>query len=509
MGEAKIRSKSAVSASIEPLIVDTPGGRIHVQWDQTASATPNGQLAFFAEFLETAGIYKSWVENCPLTYTSPNAPSKYDVLGTLLLSILSGHNRYAHITALRSDGVSPGVLNMQKIISEDAMRRGLARIESEAGKTWCKKHLMRSVSAALNTPWILDIDTTIKVLYGNQQGAEIGYNPHKPGRPSHALHTYWVGNLRLVLDVVVSPGKQANSSSSLPGLTAVLDGLQPSQRPALVRGDCGFGNEPFIVELETRNQPYLFKLRQTKGIKRLLQRQFERDDWTLPSAADQGWSAVEDTVKLSGWVQARRVVILRRPIKQEVVLTREEENQLEIWLKDETTKAYEYAVLVTNTTYDVQAIAQLYRDRADCENGFDELKNQWGWGGFSTKDIERCQTSARAVALIYNWWSWYCRAAKPNARMEAITSRPLLLAGVGRAVKHAGQTTLYLTAMHAAGEYLITLISNIRQALAHVKASAEQLPLLDPWPVLLNYIAAKITKRPPKIYGQLFAIGAG
>ena len=218
---------------------------------------------------------------------------------------------------------------------------------------------------------------------------------------------------------------------------------------------------------------------------------------------------MEDTVKLSGWVQARRVVILRRPVKQEVALTREEENQLEIWLKDETTKAYEYAVLVTNTTYDVQAIAQLYRDRADCENGFDELKNQWGWGGFSTKDIERCQTSARAVALIYNWWSWYCRAAKPDARMEAITSRPLLLAGVGRAVKHAGQTTLYLTAMHAAGQHLIALISNIRLALAHVKASAEQLPSLDRWHVLLNYIVAKITKRPPKIYDQLFTIGAG
>jgi len=52
-------------------------------------------------------------------------------------------------------------------------------------------------------------------------------------------------------------------------------------------------------------------------------------------------------------------------------------------------------VLVTNANYDLQAIAQLYRDRADCENGFDELKNQWGWGGFSTQDIERCQTSAR------------------------------------------------------------------------------------------------------------------
>ena len=45
-------------------------------------------------------------------------------------------------------------------------------------------------------------------------------------------------------------------------------------------------------------------------------------------------------------------------------------------IKDEATQAYGYAVLVTNTQYDLQAIAQLYRDRADCENGFDELKNQ-------------------------------------------------------------------------------------------------------------------------------------
>ena len=129
MGDVKARSKLAVESPIDPIVVDAPGGRIHVQWDQTASATPNGQLVFFAEFLETAGIYKSWVEDCPLTYTSPNAPSKYDVLGTLLLSILSGHNRYAHITALRTDRVSPGILNMKKIISEDAMRRGLGRIE--------------------------------------------------------------------------------------------------------------------------------------------------------------------------------------------------------------------------------------------------------------------------------------------------------------------------------------------------------------------------------------------
>ena len=28
---------------------------------------------------------------------------------------------------------------------------------------------------------------------------------------------------------------------------------------------------------------------------------------------------------------------------------------------------------------EILTIGQLYRDRADCENSFDKLKNQWGW----------------------------------------------------------------------------------------------------------------------------------
>ena len=49
---------------------------------------------------------------------------------------------------------------------------------------------------------------------------------------------------------------------------------------------------------------------------------------------------------------------------------------------------------------------------------FDELKSQWGWGGFTTHDLHRCQLSARAVALIYNWWSLFVRLAHPEARLD-------------------------------------------------------------------------------------------
>ena len=34
-----------------------------------------------------------------------------------------------------------------------------------------------------------------------------------------------------------------------------------------------------------------------------------------------------------------------------------------------------------------------------------KLKNQWGWGGFTTQDLTRCRLLAGTVALVYNWSS--------------------------------------------------------------------------------------------------------
>jgi hypothetical protein len=74
-------------------LIATPGGRIHVRWDEKGSATALGQLGFFAEFLEETGLFERWVKSCPLEYVSPNAPEGVDVLGTWLLSILDGQKR--------------------------------------------------------------------------------------------------------------------------------------------------------------------------------------------------------------------------------------------------------------------------------------------------------------------------------------------------------------------------------------------------------------------------------
>ena len=159
-------------------------------------------------------------------------------------------------------------------------------------------------------------------------------------------------------------------------------------------------------------------------------------------------------------------------------------------------KLWEYAVLVTNSDYPLAAIGQLYRDRADCENGFDELKNQWGWGGYTTQDLERCNLSARAVALIYNWWSWYVRLAHPKARLEAITARPLLLAGIARQTSHAGQPRLLVTLTHACASQVKAMVANVRKGLDFVISSAPQLTKLERWRAIVQYIIARILPSP-------------
>jgi hypothetical protein len=526
MGELDFERKELVKAvdgalqEIEQTALEmrvaTLGGRFHVRWDEGGSATALGQLPFFAEFLEVSGLFTRWLGGCPMAYTSSNAPESVDVLGTWMLSILDGQRRYAHVTGLRGDEVAPQILGMNKIISDESLRRALAHLAPNQAKpcrgearaaraaqlakstAWMDTALSESSREALRTPWILDVDTTIKLLYGHQAGAEVGYNPTKPGRPSHTLHTYWIGNLRLVLDVEVQGGKAIAGKYSRPRLRLLLERLAVEERPVLVRGDIAFGNEGMMAEMEEIGQRYLFKLKQTAGVKRLIERLWRRSDW---QGVGQGFDAVEAELQLAGWTRARRVVVLRRRVKSSLVAEASNEStqpELQFLDHSERAKLWEYAVLVTNADYSTEAMGQLYRDRADCENGFDELKNQWGWGGYTTQDLERCNLSARAVALIYNWWSWYVRLAHPKTRLEAITSRPMLLAGVGRLTEHAGQSRLLLTLSHAAGDQIKAMIVNVRKGLDHVLASAPQLPKAGRWPALVRYIVDKIINARPK-----------
>src|SRR5258708_5193621 len=181
------------------VIADTFAGRVHVEWEkgEGAAMTPLGQLPFFIEYLKQGGLFDGWVAGCPLSLTSPNAPSKRDILGTVMLSVLAGHRRYAHITALRCDPVNPPLLGMAKVVSEDAVRRALSKIEAEAGRPSLQEQLDYCTRPLVRHPWILEVDTTVQPLYGHQEVAGGGSHPQQPGAPSHAYARHITATVRL------------------------------------------------------------------------------------------------------------------------------------------------------------------------------------------------------------------------------------------------------------------------------------------------------------------------
>ncbi len=483
-GEQPLVVESDPSAGVD---LDSFWGPVHVAWDQEAATTTLGQLPFFVDFLKKSGLFDAFVADCPLHYASPNAPKKRDVLGTVMLSMLSGHKRYAHIAALRCDAVLPELLGMKKVVSEDAVRRGFKAIDEVQGAAWLRGHLQHCVEPLLAEPWILDVDTTVKPLYGHQEGAVLGYNPKKPGRPSHCYHTYSMAMTRLVLDVDVCPGAEHASRHAAPGLWALLDRLPSDHWPTLLRGDSGFGNEGVMCEAEARELPYLLKLRLTKNVTRMIEKLDATHDWVY---AGHGFQAKESAVRLMGWSRTRRVIVLRRRLNKGAVGLSYDGGcgapQLSFTEIGEASEIYEYSVLVTSLQEEPEAFGQLYRDRGDGENIFDETKNQWGWGGFTTHDLARCRLAARLVALFYNWWNIFVRLAEPGFHREAITSRPLFLSAIATRTRHARQTTIRVTSSHAQAKSAAKALARVAVFLRGLVENAEQLTSAQKWRAILS-----------------------
>ena len=489
-----------------PWPIDTPGGRYYAEWDPDSPVTVHGQLAFFAQFLQAGQRWDDFMSDCPLHYAGNRGSGARNVFGTAALSVLCGHWRYLHMNAIRGDAVNAGLLGIGKIVSDDVVRHALNHlIDEKAALDWLAKHQRLCLEPMLTLPWILDIDSTVKPLYGRQQGAEVGYNPHKPGRPSHVYHSYFVANLRLCIATDVRPGKQHAAGHGQPGLWRTLRAIPRTCWPAFVRGDCGYGQEALMNECAAEGVPFLFKLRFTKNVKSLVTRMmYGGGQW---QADGHGWEVIESTLKLEGWSRERRVIIVREGSASAPV----DENPAHLarpgkrrgkdrgllpeasgpaW-KSAAPWSGKLAVLVTSleaTAYPATTIAQQYRDRGDMENNYDELKNQWGWNGYTTKKLAPCRIMANLIALISNWWNLYVRLFDEEHHREAITSRPALLSGVARQTMHAGQRSVKVSILHEKADVIVKAITVISNLLTRVNAITAKWTPAQAWSAILTRI---------------------
>ena len=158
--------------------------------------------------------------------------------------------------------------------------RSLAR-SAKQGTGWLQNTWTTALRAA-ERAWVLDMDSTVKTLYGHQEGAEVGYNPHKPAS-SHATHLHAV-SLRLILRVDVLPATNITLHMQR---WPVEIARHWGWRANLLRGDKSWG----IERVMARASKIIWRicpLRMTVNVKRDLERAMRHSRADAARLAGQG-----------------------------------------------------------------------------------------------------------------------------------------------------------------------------------------------------------------------------
>ena len=259
----------------------------------------------------------------------------------------------------------------------------------------------------------------------------MGYNPTKPGRRSHHPLLAVVAGTRLCPVYRFRSGDTVSASQWRESMEDAQRWLG-EQKVWLNRGDLGFGQDAVMTWHEAApDRPYyLFKLKLSNRVREGLHA-VKEDAWQGPSVRG-AWQLAEGEVQLTSWKKPRRVVFAR---KWQGLVPAAENG--EFW----DCHKHEFAVYVTDlpAEYTCWQIQLLYRERADVENVFDELKNQWGFTGFSAKSRATSELAARLLLVVYNLWVLFVRFIEPKKHTEAKRGRRWFLLIAARLVQSGRQ----------------------------------------------------------------------
>ena len=413
----------------------TAGGRVRLSVTDDA-LTPYGGLVPWAAFTNHLGIAEQLAADCPVARTSPNAAPVYDVLQSFMLTALTDGRRFSHVERLREDPTIPELFGMETVVSDDTVRRFFKSVDPVLGAEWMARHV-QPMWGALPEQIILDWDSTVQPKYGHQEGAAVGYNPGKPGRRSfHPL-------LGVVAHTRLCPAYRFRAGDTVTATQwqAAMEDAQRwlgERRVWLNRGDLGLGQDAVMAWHEQcADRPhFLFKLKLTRGVRAALQAVPEAN-WQGP-ALQGAWQVAEGSIQLLGWNRSRRVIFARQ-LQGTVPAAKNGE----FWDQAK----HELAVYVTNLplAYNAWQIQQLYRDRADTENIFDELKNQWGFSGFCAKARATTELAARLLLMVYNLWVLFVRFIVPQRHTEAKRGRRWFLLIAARLVQSGRQKEVQIS----------------------------------------------------------------
>lgn len=326
-----------------------------------------------------------------------------DLILALLFAIIMGLRRINKTEILQYNGAFLEMLGLEQFPDQTTLRRFLKRLPPKAIRQIARLHdSLRTYLFPLpqnRTSLIFDLDSTVLIVYGRQEGARVGYNPKKRGRRSYhpllcfeaGFHEFWHGSL--------CPGNAGASTGAVPFLKVCLAKVPSSipRRRIRFRVDAGFYGSRVIRYLDAAGCSYVIVAREYRNIRNRAQGcRFRKlhHGWEV----GQFWEKVHHKME-----QPHRFVVVRRPIPQEP-------DQLTLFQD----RQYAYHVFVTNLSLSPWRVYRFCSPRATIEKNIREFVYDYPLGKIPTDTWTANVAFFQLVLFAANIVHWFKRLYLPR-----------------------------------------------------------------------------------------------
>ncbi|HWY33145.1 MAG TPA: IS1380 family transposase [Nitrosopumilaceae archaeon] len=411
-----------------------------------------GGMKLMKDMLDNIGI-KEFMSGLDLPEKGSNRGYEpIQIMECFWTSIWIGAGRFSHSAYLRYDKVLQEIFGWKQAPSQSTYSRFFQKFSWKRNdevfvpvQKWFIDNLkIKNIT--------IDFDSSVMTRYGEQEGSKVGYNSHKPGRPSHHPLMAFVAETRMVANAWLRPGNTGALSNCKAFIDETFEILK-DKKVGLIRADSGFYSHDFLKYLEFEKRTnYIIAVKMYPNIKQELR---SLKSWTK---LKDGMEIAEFEYQSPDWKQPRRMVAVRKNIE---ILTKATGKLL---LFDEPVGKYRYSLYVTNLDLPAEQIWLSYKDRADAENRIKELKYDFGLDTFCMDKFWATEAAFRTIMIAYNMMSLFRQVVLQTKTQATLSTLRFKCFALGSWIsKHAGKTTLKVSAIGEKRKWLDGLFDTVSQ----------------------------------------------
>ena len=278
-------------------------------------------------------------------------------------------NRLSHIETFSTDPLVKVLLGLKRKVSDSSLSdrfRGFGESKSRGLEEFGLKENRAFLAEQPLARLTIDMDSTVSMTYGNQEGAEKGYNPNKPGGKSYHPLLAFVSEYKLVLHTWFRPGNCYTSNGSKEFVKQVIGNMPENIKKLFFRMDSGFFDNQLLYGIEQAGHDYLVKVK-FKGLDQCLKLQQWQAVKGFPDV-----SICEFKHSFTVLSEDGQKLQIERPLKAIRTRTIQEKG-----IMGEEVVKYAYACYCSNLEgVDALQLHECYKPRATSENWIEQVKNQ-------------------------------------------------------------------------------------------------------------------------------------